>query len=100
MLNPYIAEMLNKLENLIKDGVLTHATHVDCDTFICFTEKNAHGVAYHQFAFEQMPKEFQIIFKGYEKGTIIGPFKIIAIFHVWPEELSATVPPTPKRYAA
>lgn len=99
MLNTREEEMLTKLRDLISYGVLTPAKQVDSETVICFTERRATDLIYWQCVFEVMPKDFQDLFKGHTVGTQLATFKIVAIFHTWPEA-GPRVPAPPKTYAA
>lgn len=82
MLNPEIIKMLKKVENDFNTGVFTSAKLVDSGTFVCFVEELSQGKAYHQFLFEELPKQFRDAFKGQKTGAKIGSHKIMAIFDV------------------
>lgn len=92
-------ELLYKLENLISNGILTKASHVDSDTFVCFTEIIPQGKTYHQFIFEQLPSEFQSLFLHRTAGEAIGRFKIVEVFDIWPDHVQAS-PTKPIRHTA
>jgi hypothetical protein len=90
-------ELLNKLSELISSGALTKAKCVDAETFICVTEKNAQGMTYHQTPFDVLPEQFRQLFLHHKAGDVIGHFKIVAVFDVWPDAIP--VPQTNKPVA-
>lgn len=92
-------ELLSKLENLISLGILTKASHVDSETFVCFTEIMPQGKTYHQFIFEQLPSEFRSLFLHRTTGEAFDRFKIVEVFDIWPDHVQMS-PAKPVRRAA
>ena len=92
MLNQPISIMLKNLENWLRDGTCTPAKCVEGGTLICFTEKSAAGIVYHQIPFEGLPRGAEAMIKNKVKGDTIGTWKILAIYHVWPEVVAKKAP--------
>lgn len=75
--------LLKALAELIRQGMLTPATHIDDETFLCFKEVTIYGVVYKQMRFADLPVNLQTVFRYKPKGYEFGSLKIIAIFHIW-----------------
>jgi hypothetical protein len=83
-----IKEMLDELENALRDGSLTPTKEIDSGTFICTVEEAPNGKIYHQNHFEKLPLVWQNVLKNKNKGTIIpvsngNKMRVVAIFDAW-----------------
>lgn len=92
-----INEALEALKNCMRDGTLTPGSHVDAETFVCFSEQTATGIVYHQHVFDTLPEPIRNALKHRTRGERIGPVKILAIFDCWSPESEALKPATIKR---
>lgn len=85
-------DLLSKIENLVSLGVITPTRRIDLETLVCFTEKTPQGNAWHQYIFEQLPKELAPHFLGRSIGDSFMNFKIVAAFDIWPDQLEDAKP--------
>lgn len=99
MLNPQMALMLEKLEDLLRKDMITPSNEIESGTFLCMTEKHPHGILYHQCAFDDLPKDWQKLLMGKPKGYSFGAVKVVAIFEFWPnlkDLMKQEAPPSKK----
>ena len=96
-MNPQMKHMLDELSKAIQQGVLTKASHVDLNTFLCIKETHGNGaVGYTQLPYENIPQEIRAAFLYRKAGESIGQFKIVAVFDMWPEAMLDNAPQVPK----
>ena len=86
------ASLLKKLAERIKSGDLTSADRAEHGTFVCLTQSTPLGMAYHQGLFEELSSDLRAILLNARKGDKFGPFKLVAIFHAWPEAKKKSPP--------
>lgn len=93
MLTPQHYTLLKKLEDMLRDGLLTATDHIEAGTFVCLTQETPLGLAYHQGPFDVMSADLMGSLKGLRVGERIGHIKVVAIYDIWPISWEKGVPP-------